>query len=74
MQGTILEFRRVLRAGGHVLIVTAAEEGSEPGYADVPPFPPGSTFKPHLYKREEVVSWMEGFELLELLHLQVEVP
>ncbi|MBI2886525.1 MAG: class I SAM-dependent methyltransferase [Chloroflexi bacterium] len=68
------ELGRVLQPEGYLLLVTAAQEGSEPGYgaggletADLP-------FKARLTTREELRRWFPAFELVELLHLQMEFP
>ena len=66
--------RRVLRPRGYLLIVTAAQEGSEADGAAVEDSSTTVPFKARLTAKEELLSWFPGFAVIELLHLQLEYP
>lgn len=56
----VSELRRVLKPGGHLLLVAAAAEGSDSGSL--------------AFTREAVLGWIQGLELLELLYVRVDYP
>lgn len=68
------DFWRVLRPGGHLLVVTVAQEGSEPDYAVQDPYDPNAPFKARLTTKGDLETWFSGFKVLELLHLRLEAP
>ena len=55
----IHELKRVLMSGGHLIVVVASAEGSDPGLT---------------FTRETVLSWVADLELLELLYVRVDHP
>lgn len=65
------ELRRVVRPGGHLLIVAASAEGSDEDYSTTMP---GAAHQARLTTREQLDSWFGSLDWLELLHLQLVVP
>jgi SAM-dependent methyltransferase len=66
------ELQRVLRPGGRLLAVAAAQEGSEPGYGAETAAAPGTVAR--LTSRRDLSGWFGGCATIELLHLQLEEP
>ena len=61
-QSAVAEFKRVLAPGGSLLLVTAAQEGSE------------QFGRARLTGIDELSHWMEGLSLIEILYVRVEYP
>ena len=74
VQQAAREFWRVLRPEGHLLLVTAAQEGSDLDYTSEEAQTPQTPFKARLSNKEELQRWFPGFRLEELLHLRLEFP
>ena len=55
----VSELKRVLEPGGHLIIVAAAAEGSDPGIT---------------FTKDTVLGWVEDMELVELLYVRVDHP
>lgn len=66
------ELQHVLSPRGRLLVVTAAAEGSEPGYGRGPSRAAGTVAR--LTSRADLQQWFGGVETIELLHLQLEEP
>ncbi len=62
------ELHRVVRPGGHLLVVTAALEGSEAGAGGAPPY------QARLTSRKQLARWFGGWRTAELLHLRLVEP
>lgn len=66
------ELQRVLAPGGSLLVVTAAAEGSEPGYGPGPGQAPGAVAR--LSSQGDLAQWFTGCDTLELLHVKLVEP
>ena len=62
------ELHRVVRPGGHLLLVAAALEGSDPEARGPSPF------RARLTSRDQLADWFLGWRTLELLHLRLVEP
>ena len=74
VQQAAREVWRVLRPEGRLLLVTAAQEGSDLDYNSEETPSPQTPFKARLSTKEELQRWFPGFRLEELLHLRLEFP
>ena len=74
VQQAAREVWRVLRPEGHLLLVTAAQEGSDLDDTSEETPSPQTPFKARLSTKEELQRWFPGFRLEELLHLRLEFP
>lgn len=66
------ELGRVLRPGGYLLIVTAAQEGSEPGYYEAAE--EHTPLKARLSSRADLLIAALKFDVVELLRLELVEP
>lgn len=68
----MLELGRVLKPAGYLLVVTAAAEGSEPGYSEESP--EQTPLKARLSTREDLLFRSLNFDVVELLRLELVEP
>lgn len=66
------ELGRVLKPAGYLLVVTAAAEGSEPGYSEEGP--EQTPLKARLSTREDLLIRSLNFDVVELLRLELVEP
>ncbi len=66
------ELGRVLKPAGYLLVVTAAAEGSEPGYNEEDP--EQTPLKARLSTREDLLIRSLNFDVVELLRLELVEP
>ena len=55
----VAELKRVLKSGGHLIVIVAASEGSDPGIT---------------FSKDSVLGWVEDLDVIELLYVRMEYP